>query len=159
MDLNIRIPYWAANGGKIILNGATLPVFSTPSSYLTLGRTWKDGDRVEVSLPMGLHIDAMADDPTLQAVMYGPLVLAGRLGSENLSKAMVYIDDTSPAGKPAPVPSIASNSKDPLGWVEPIPNQPLNFRLRAGSPQISLIPLYKLFGERYAVYWKVQRTG
>ena len=87
MDLNIRIPYWATRGGKIILNGEALPAFSSPSSYLTLSRTWKDGDRVEVSLPMGLHIDALADDPTLQAVMYGPLVLAGRLGSENLSKA------------------------------------------------------------------------
>jgi hypothetical protein len=159
MDLNIRVPYWATNGGKIILNGTGLPVFSTPSSYLTLGRTWKDGDGVEVSLPMGLHIDALADDPTLQAVMYGPLVLAGRLDSENLSKTMVYIgNDTSPGGKPAPVPSIASDSKGLLGWVEPIPNQPLNFRLRAGSPQLSLIPLYKLFGERYAVYWKVQRS-
>ena len=33
-------------------------------------------------LPMSLHIDAMPDDPTLQAVMYGPLVLAGKLGPE-----------------------------------------------------------------------------
>ena len=159
MDLNIRIPYWATNAGKIILNGATLPVFSTPSSYLTLDRTWKDGDWVEVSLPMGLHIDALADDPTLQAVMYGPLVLAGRLGSENLSKDTVYIDDTSPGGKPVPVPSINSGSKGALGSVEPVPNQPLSFRLQADSRQISLIPLYKLFGERYAVYWKAQRTG
>ena len=129
MDLNIRIPYWATRGARIILNGEVLPAFSSPGSYLTLGRTWKDGDRVEVSLPMGLHIDALADDPTLQAVMYGPLVLAGRLGSENLSKTMVYIGyDTSPGGKPVPVPVIASNSKDPLGWVKPISTQHLTFR-------------------------------
>jgi DUF1680 family protein len=157
MDLNIRIPYWATRGARIMLNGEALPVFSSPSSYLTLGRTWKDGDRVEVSLPMGLHIDALADDPTLQAVMYGPLVLAGRLGSENLSKAMVYIGyDTSPGGKPVSVPVIASNSKDPLGWVKPISGQPLTFRTWGQGQQIALIPLYKLFGERYAVYWKVQ---
>jgi hypothetical protein len=158
MDLNIRIPYWATNGGKIVVNGEALPVFSTPSSYLTLGRTWKDGDWVGISLPMGLHIDALADAPTLQAVMYGPLVLAGRLGSENLSKAEVYIGyDTSPGGKPAPVPAIAPNSKGPLGWVEPVPNQSLNFRARGENGTITLIPLYKLFGERYAVYWNVPR--
>jgi DUF1680 family protein len=157
MDLNIRIPYWATRGARIMLNSEALPVFSSPSSYLTLGRTWKDGDRVEVSLPMGLHIDALADDPTLQAVMYGPLVLAGRLGSENLSKAMVYIGyDTSPGGKPVPVPVIASNSKDPLGWVKPNSTQPLSFRTWGQGQQIALIPLYKLFDERYAVYWKVQ---
>ena len=157
MDLNIRIPYWATRGGRIMLNGEALPVFSSPSSYLTLDRTWKDGDRVEVSLPMDLHIDALADDPTLQAVMYGPLVLAGRLGSENLSKAMVYIGyDTSPGGKPVPVPVITSNAKDPLGWVKPISGQPLTFRTWGQGQQIALIPLYKLFDERYAVYWKVQ---
>jgi hypothetical protein len=157
MDLNVRIPYWATRGARIMLNGEALPVFSSPSSYLTLGRTWKDGDRVEVSLPMDLHIDALADDPTLQAVMYGPLVLAGRLGSENLSKAMVYIgNETSPGGKPVPVPAIASNSKDPLGWVKPISSQPLTFRTWGQAQQIALVPLYKLFDERYAVYWKVQ---
>jgi hypothetical protein len=157
MDLNVRIPYWATRGARIMLNGEALPVFSSPSSYLTLGRTWKDGDRVEVSLPMDLHIDALADDPTLQAVMYGPLVLAGRLGSENLSKAMVYIgNETSPGGKPVPVPVIASNSKGPLGWVKPISSQPLTFRTWGQAQQIALVPLYKLFDERYAVYWKVQ---
>jgi DUF1680 family protein len=157
MDLNVRIPYWATRGGRIMLNGEALPVFSSPSSYLTLDRTWKDGDRVEVSLPMDLHIDALAGDPTLQAVMYGPLVLAGRLGSENLSKAMVYIgNETSPGGKPVPVPVIASNSKDPLGWVKPISSQPLTFRTWGQAQQIALVPLYKLFDERYAVYWKVQ---
>ena len=156
IDLNIRVPYWAARGGTIILNGAVLPAFSSPTSYLTLSRTWKDGDRVEVSLPMGLHIDPLPGDPTLQALMYGPLVLAGRLGSENLSNADVYVaSDTSPAGKPVPVPTIGSNSKDLLSYVEPIPGQRLSFRVPAGSRQISLIPLYKLFGERYAVYWKV----
>jgi len=157
MDLNIRIPYWATRGARIMVNGEGLPVFSSPSSYLTLARTWKDGDRVEVSLPMDLHIDALADDPTLQAVMYGPLVLAGRLGGENLSKAMVYIGyDTSPGGKPVPVPVIASNSKDPLSWVRPIPTRPLTFGAWGQGQQITLIPLYKLFDERYAVYWKVQ---
>jgi hypothetical protein len=156
MDLNIRVPYWATRGGTIILNGTVLPAFSSPSSYLTLRQTWKDGDRVDVSLPMGLHIDPLPGDPTLQALMYGPLVLAGRLGSENLSKADVYVaSETSPAGKPVPVPTIGSNSKDLLSCVEPIPGERLSFRAPAGGRQISLIPLYKLFGERYAVYWKV----
>jgi hypothetical protein len=159
MDLNIRIPYWAVRGGTIVLNGEVLPAFSSPSSYLTLRRTWKDGDRVEVSLPMELHIDPLPGDPTLQAMMYGPLVLAGRLGGDNLSKADVYVGyDTSPAGGPVPVPALGSNTKDPLSWVEPIPNQRLSFRAQSGSTQISLIPLYKLFDERYAVYWKVRTS-
>jgi len=156
MDLNVRIPYWVARGGKISLNGEALPEFASPSSYLTLTRSWKDGDRVEVSLPMGLHAEALAGDSTLQAVMYGPLVLAGRLGSENLSNSEIYLGyDPTPAGNPAPVPAVNSDSKEPLAWVEPVPNQPASFRVAAGGQQISLIPFYKLLGERYAVYWKV----
>ena len=156
MDLNIRIPYWVTRGGKISLNGQALPEFASPSSYLTLSRTWKDGDRVEVSLPMGLHVEALAGDPSLQAVMYGPLVLAGRLGNEGLTRSEIYLGyDPTPAGNPAPVPAINSNSKDLLGRVAPVANQSASFRVTAGSAQISLIPFYKLLGERYVVYWKV----
>jgi len=156
MELNVRIPYWVTRGGKISLNGEALPEFASPSSYLTLARTWKDGDQVEVSLPMGLHVEALAGDPTLQAVMYGPLVLAGRLGSENLTQPEIYLGhDPTPSGDPAPVPNINSKSKGPLGWVEPVANQPGSFRVTAGSGQVSLIPFYKLLGERYVVYWKV----
>jgi len=156
MDLNVRIPYWVTRGGTISLNGEALPEFSSPSSYLTLARTWKDGDRVEVRLPFRLHTEALAGDPTLQAVMYGPLVLAGRLGSENLNRSEIYLGyNPTPAGNPAPVPAINFDSKDPLGWVEPVPNQPASFRVTAGSERINLIPFYKVLGERYTVYWKV----
>ena len=156
MSLNIRIPYWATLGGKIILNGEAQRVFSSPSSYLTLDRTWKDGDRVELILPMGLHFDPLPGDPTVQAAMYGPLVLAGRLGNENLAKSEVYLGyDPVPAGKPVPVPGAQSRSKDSVSWVEP-GNQGLNFRASAGDRKIALIPFYKLLGERYVVYWKVQ---
>ncbi|MGH9325350.1 MAG: hypothetical protein ACRD2B_01470 [Terriglobia bacterium] len=51
LTLNVRIPYWATKGGTVKLNGSALPVFSSPSSYLTLHRTWRNGDRVELSLP------------------------------------------------------------------------------------------------------------
>jgi hypothetical protein len=88
--------------------------------------------------------------------MYGPLVLAGRLGSENLTQPEIYLGhDPTPSGDPAPVPNINSKSKGPLGWVEPVANQPGSFRVTAGSGQVSLIPFYKLLGERYVVYWKV----
>jgi DUF1680 family protein len=154
MDLNVRVPYWVARGGKISLNGEALPEFGSPSSYLTLARTWKEGDLVEVSLPMGLHVEPLAGDPALQAVMYGPVVLAGCLGSENLTQSEIYLGyDPTPSGDPAPVPN--PNSQDLLAWVEPIANQPASFRIAAGSRQISLIPFYKLLGEKYAVYWKV----
>lgn len=156
LALNIRVPYWATRGGTVKLNGETLPVFSSPSSYLTLKRVWKDNDRVEVSLPMSLHVGPIPDDHSLQSVMYGPLVLAGKFGRQGLTDELMYPGyDTAPKGDPAPVPAITRQSKDPLGWVEPVSGSSLTFKTVGQSENATLIPLYKLSGERYAVYWKV----
>src|SRR6202050_4169767 len=77
LSLRLRIPYWA-RGGSVKINGVPLAAFASPSSYLILDRVWANGDKIELSLPMDLHISPMPDDETLQAAMYGPLVLAGR---------------------------------------------------------------------------------
>lgn len=155
VSISVRVPYWATRGGDLKINGESLPVFANPSSYLTVTRLWKDGDRIEVRLPMSLHIDAMPDDPTLQAMMYGPLVLAGRLGAQGLDQATTHPGyDTAPHGEPVPVPAIASSSKDPTGWLEQAKGDPLSFQTVGQQQTLSLVPLYKLSGEHYAVYWK-----
>jgi len=156
MAMHVRIPYWATRGGTVKVNGTALPVFASPSSYLTLTRVWKSGDKIEVSLPMSLHVSPLPDDETQQAMMYGPLVLAGRLGAEGLTKDLIYGGyNPVPKGDPAPAPTITANPKDPLGWIEPVPNQALTFRTVGQPRNLTLVPLYKLFGERYAAYWKV----
>jgi DUF1680 family protein len=85
LSLRIRVPYWATRGVTLKLNGEGEHASAEPTRYWTLERTWKSGDRLEVSLPMNVHAHPMPDDPTLQAFMYGPLVLAGALGNEGLS--------------------------------------------------------------------------
>ncbi|MFI5207885.1 MAG: glycoside hydrolase family 127 protein, partial [Gemmatimonadales bacterium] len=75
LALRIRVPHWTARGGGARLNGRALEGFAAPGSYFVLDRTWHDGDRVEITLPMRLHTHAMPDDAGLQAIMYGPLVL------------------------------------------------------------------------------------
>jgi DUF1680 family protein len=159
--LRLRVPWWATRGGTVKINGAPSAVFASPSSYVTLARMWKTGDRVELELPMGLSAAPMPDDPTVQAVMYGPLVLAGRLGTEGLTRAMQYGEyDCELKGDPVRVSDIAGGA-DVSSWVEPVPGRRLTFRTRSpGGPSESreLVPLNRLFGERYAVYWKVRRA-
>ena len=157
VSLNVRVPCWATRGVAIKLNGQELPVSSSPSSYLELRRVWKDGDRVEVAMPMSLHVDPLLGDESWQAAMYGPLVLAGRLGAEGLTDSVTRIGyDTSPGGKPGPAPVIRAHAFDAFDWVEAVAGQRLSFRTAGQSESISLVPLYKVSGERYAVYWKVQ---
>jgi DUF1680 family protein len=155
LSLNIRVPYWAAKGGSVKINGKLLPVFSEPPSYLALSREWKDGDRVDVQMPMSLHAAPIPGDDTQQAMMYGPLVLAGVLGGQGLSRTDTYMGyKTSPGGSPAKVPIIQTVASDPTHWVEPVRGKPLAFQTASEGHVIPIIPLYKVHGERYVVYWK-----
>jgi len=159
MPLHIRVPYWATRGVALSLNGKNLDVSASASSYLTLDRTWNSGDKVQVSMPMSLHIAAMPDDPTVEAAMYGPLVLAGRFAGRGLTHDLIYGPMGPDQSRPFPVPGIVSAGAS-ADWLEPLPGQSLAFRT-IGQPAttIDLIPLYQLFDDRYTVYWKVNRKG
>ena len=51
--LNIRHPEWVtASGFAVKINGRAIPVKSNPSSYAAIRRQWRNGDKIEVSLPM-----------------------------------------------------------------------------------------------------------
>jgi DUF1680 family protein len=157
--LRIRVPYWC-EAGSAGLNGRPLEGFATPGSYFVLDREWRDGDRVSVTLPMRLHVHAMPDDGSLQAVMYGPLVLAGRLGTAGLTSDNLRAEPTKPRtvpeyhGEPVAAPAIHADAGDPASWLTPVPGRPLEFRSHGQQTELSLIPLNRILDERYAVYWK-----
>jgi DUF1680 family protein len=188
LSLRIRVPYWATRGVTVRVNGETLDVSAEPASYWALERTWKTGDRLDVSLPMSMHAHPMPDDPTLQAFMYGPLVLAGALGNAGLSYEMMYADPVNARrgegmrGQPIPAPELVAASGDPADWIRPVGDPAVDLRdveVVAGSPgdwsraiaegalafrimgqqrQLSLVPLSRLFGQRFAVYWRVRQA-
>jgi DUF1680 family protein len=156
LAINLRIPYWA-EGGSVKVNGSTLPAFASPTSYLSLNRVWKTGDKIELSLPMSLHIHRMPDDETLQAVMYGPLVLAGRFDS--VTNDMTYGDYEPKPGDQYKVPDIVADASKPTVWVEPDGKQSLTFRSVGQSQALTLVPLHRVIHEKYAVYWKVNNKS
>lgn len=74
--LYIRIPGWAAPDPIVSVNGSRISDSVEPGTFASIRRTWKDGDRVEVELPMPLRLEAVdANHPNLVALMRGPLVL------------------------------------------------------------------------------------
>ena len=156
LSINVRIPYWVRGGG-VKLNGSPLPAFASPASYLSLNRVWTAGDKIELNLPMGLHIDPMPDDERIQAVMYGPLVLAGRFDA--VTKEMMYGDYQPKPTDPFKAPDIIADSDKPTAWVTANPKQPLTFQTAGQGQPITLVPLYKVIQNRYAVYWKVINKG
>jgi DUF1680 family protein len=160
-NLNVRIPYWAENA-SVAINGKPWEPSEklAPSSYAKIDRTWKNGDYVEVKLPMRLHLQAIPDDPKLAAFMYGPLVLAGELGTENLDPQRIYSEDKIlHGGFPAiAVPQLAGDRNAIEKWIQPVSlkDKPLNFHAVAAgrSEDVTLSPFYRLFNQRYCVYWR-----
>jgi len=144
LALHLRIPYWVTHGGSVKLNGRPLEAFASPGSFLALNRTWRNGDKLEVTLPMSLHVHPMPDDDTLQAIMYGPLVLVGELGAGPPDPKT-----------PAPAPGFQASSPDPSAWIKPLTGRPLTFRTTAQAQDVTLVPFYRLFNQRYAVYWRI----
>jgi hypothetical protein len=166
------------NGPVVKINGRALEATAAPGSYLAINRTWKTGDRVEMELPMHLTVEATPDDPTLQAFLYGPLVLAGDFGSAGLTKDMLigqsaprirwprpnaaaapaaYENPNAPRTPPLPAVdfTLKAGGKDPASWIKPA-GKPFAFEVAGQSRSITLTPINSIFDRRYVVYWQVR---
>ena len=160
--LRVRVPGWAKQGVEVKLNGKPYAQSAAPSSYLEIKRTWQAGDQIEMCMPMSLTTSPMPDDPTLMAFMYGPLVLAARLGGAGLTDDMVYTTENwykFPAGQIAETGPLLADTDNLQSVLTPVEGQPLTFCTTGQERDITFVPYHKLFGERYAVYWHVYRRG
>ncbi len=73
----LRIPGWA-EGASASVNGQRISGAVTAGKFLRLERKWKNGDRIELNLPMGLRLEAVnARHPETVALLRGPLVFFG----------------------------------------------------------------------------------
>jgi DUF1680 family protein len=152
--IRLRVPEWA-NGAAVKINGRALEASASPGSYLALRRTWKNGDRIEMSMPMRLRMEAMPDDAKQQAFLYGPLVLAGDLGNDGLTEALITGSNV-PRLRNAPqiaIPTLRA-SGDVESWIKP-GSKPCEFRTSGQAQDVALAPINSIFGRRYNVYWQV----
>jgi len=156
MPFHIRIPRWVGANASLRVNGELFPVIPTPGSYLSVSRTWKQGDRVQVDVPMYLYTESMPDESTTRALLYGPLVLAGKFGSDGLNELMI-VGPLGPDVKKHPlmVPPLQASSKNLDSWLKPIPGESLTFRTTGQERDVTLVPLDRVPEERYSVYWTV----
>ncbi|KAE9620458.1 hypothetical protein Lal_00019359 [Lupinus albus] len=79
--LNFRKPSWThTNSANGTLNGETLSL-PAPGNFLSVTRQWNAGDKLTLQLPITLRTEAIKDDrseyASLQAILYGPYLLAG----------------------------------------------------------------------------------
>lgn len=153
MALRVRVPAWTTQGSAK-LNGKPLDGFAAPGGYFVVEREWRDGETLDITLPMKLRQEAMPDDDTLRAFLHGPVVLVGELGTDGLNEETLRAEPTKPRAipeyklKPLDAPKLT-------GAVEPIAGEPLHYRAKGDKKNVKLVPFYELIDQRYGVYWRL----
>jgi len=77
-DLNVRVPHWATKGFFVKINGKEQKVNAVPGSYLTISRSWKNGDTVELRMPFKFYLEPVMDQQNIASLFYGPVLLAAQ---------------------------------------------------------------------------------
>jgi hypothetical protein len=78
--LYLRVPKWCSEA-RVKLNGKTLqPSSNRGQGYIVLERTWHNGDRVGLDLPMHIQVRRWVKNKNAASVDYGPLTFSLRIG-------------------------------------------------------------------------------
>jgi DUF1680 family protein len=140
-SLRLRYPGWA-QGVAVAVNGRRQAVAAKPGSFIEIRRRWKNGDRVELTVPMSLRLEAMPDNPQRVAIFYGPTLLAGELAAEDQSNGVTLI------------PALITTAGEPAKWITPTEGTLMFRTASVGRPSdVTLYPFHRMHHKRYAVYW------
>ena len=165
--LKLRYPGWVAQGAmRIKVNGKAVAAKAGDDGYVRIERAWRDGDTVDVTLPMTTHLEQLPDRSNYYAVLHGPIVLAAKTAPFANEKLNYFAGDSRmghiAAGPTCPqeaAPLFVSDTKDFLDRFRAVPGQPLTFTapgLVQGKDAAGLrfIPFFRLHDSRYMIYWQ-----
>lgn len=165
--LRVRVPAWLKSGGFSIRVNDEKP-FSTAlpvTGYAEIEREWRDGDRVEIALPMTTTVERLPDGSDYVAVLHGPIVLAAKIAGEPLTD---LVANDSRMGHRTEGPMLPMDRApmlvgDPAHFAEqivPVKDKPMTFTA-AGlirpmeQNNLELIPFFRVHDSRYMMYWRI----
>lgn len=158
--LKVRKPSWCEN---FKVKGVGFDADSyEENGFVCMKRKWKKGDQVKISMPMHAYIKPMINVPQYVAIMYGPILLGMKSGTEDM-RGLIADDsrfgqyaggkklalDEAPILLPKHLDDIAKNLK-------PVPAKPLHFKLATHMENTidgELQPFFEIHDSRYMMYW------
>jgi hypothetical protein len=163
--LNVRRPAWAGGDAfRIRINGTAWAGASRPSSYAAIAREWRDGDRIDVDLPMRTTAEPLPDGSDYVALLHGPILLAAKTGTERLD-GLIAGDGRMAHVSPGPylpldgAPMLVGDPDTLADHVTPVPGRPLTFTAPgiirpATARRLELTPFFRVHDSRYVIYWR-----
>jgi DUF1680 family protein len=92
LTVKLRVPYWAATGYQLRVNGVAAPVDAVPGGYVELTRAWAPGDTIDVSMPFRLRTERANDLPARQSIAYGPVPMVIASSARTYQPLSLYRD-------------------------------------------------------------------
>ena len=162
MPLYIRYPEWATSRVVLKVNGKEMRVKEKSGSYIIIDRKWSNQDKVEISFLMSLHFVQANDNPNIAAIAYGPIILAGEMGSEDMIKPAPFSNPklyndyyTYNYRVPKDITNELALDRNKIGdYIVRSKSNNLTFKVL--NQGIILKPLYEIHHERYIVYWNLK---
>ena len=133
------------------------------NGFVCINRKWKKGDRIAISMPMHGSVERMPNVPQYVAIMYGPIVLGMKTGTEDLRSLIA--DDSRfgqyAGGKKMPLDKapilLPKEISDIAKDLRPVAGKPLHFTLATRTenaiPGGELQPFFEIHDSRYMMYW------
>jgi len=161
--LKVRYPGWVSKDAlKIVINGKETVFSGLPSSYVRIDRKWKQGDVVEISLPMHNTIEPVPNVPEYIAFLHGPILLGAKTGTEDL-KGLIADDgrwSQYSSGEYLPVDKAPILIEDDIQNIsrklKSVKGKPFNFKLDVkmiNPMDLTLEPFSHIHDARYMIYW------
>lgn len=167
--LMVRYPGWVRPGEfKVSVNGQPVEIITGPSSYVCIDRKWKKGDVVTVDFPMHASMKYLPNEPQYVALMYGPVLLGMKTGTESLHKLIAddsrfgqYAGGTKLPINEAPI-LINDDIENIAQQLQPVQGKPLHFTLATKTINKidgELQPFFEIHDSRYMIYWLALTEG
>jgi DUF1680 family protein len=153
LTLALRRPYWAGEGFSVKINGEAVKGLPPAGSYVEIKRLWNNGDTIALALPKTLRMEPLPDNQRRVALMWGPLVLAGDLGTGEFGGRR---RGRGPGGtNQSGVPVFLAVDKPVADWLKPVADKPGTFRSDGvgRGKDVDFVPFYRLHRHAYGVYW------
>lgn len=158
--LKVRKPSWCEN---FTVKGVGFDADSyEENGFVCIKRKWKKGDQVKISMPMHAYIKPMINVPQYVAIMYGPILLGMKTGTEDMrgliaddSRFGQYAGGKKLALDEAPI-LLPKHLDDIAKDLKPVPGKPLHFKLATRMENAidgELQPFFEIHDSRYMMYW------
>lgn len=177
--LAVRIPYWEKDIPEVKINGEKV-LLKPQNRYIKISKKWNGTETVTINFHFGLTAYTLPDNRHTYGFMYGPLVLAAKLGNDtqmNIRQVGVLCDVSANKlvfGKlmplngnyggtsnlpvlPGEILTVEGNLQEYFDNLEShlVKTGNLTFTLKDTDCQkeLEFSPYYKINSGRYGIYW------